>query len=444
MSYLSAHHGYQLLIDRLHKYPQGAPHSELFMKILALLFSEKEARLVSQVPFGPFSSARAALLWQLREVEAARILEGLADRSLMLDLEQENGEKLYLLPPPISGFLKYALMRVKGDASQEALSELLKQYLNVEDDFVRSLLGEGTTRLGRILVDEGSIQPQQVSRVLDYERASAAIRAARAIAVGTCACRHTQINLGRGCSADLETCLVFDSVAESLVRHGSARQIDAVECLDILQRSREQGLVQFAENAQSGISFLCNCCSCCCDQLAAARKFCNLHPVLTSNYLVRIKRDQCSGCGKCVDACPVEAIGLVSAHDPLHRWQRRAVLAPARCLGCGVCVRACSEAALFLVPRPERLVTPVDGAHRVVQMAIEGGKLQNLVWDNQALTSHRALAAILGVILRLPALQHTLAKSQLGSRYVDALVRRQATRVERELAMVERAARLRD
>ncbi|WP_246329920.1 4Fe-4S binding protein [Geomonas limicola] len=414
------------------------------MKILALLFTEKEARLVSQVPFGPFSSARMALLWQVREVEAARILDGLADRALMLDLERDNGEKLYLLPPPLHGFLKYALMRVKGDASQEALSELLKQYLNVEDEFVKSLLGVGSTRLGRIMVDEEQVPSQQVTRVFDYERSSAAIRAARAIAVGTCACRHRQINLGRGCNAELETCLVFDSVADSLVRHGNARQIDAPEGLDILQRSREQGLVQFAENTQNGISFLCNCCSCCCDHLAAARKFCHLRPVATSNFLARIKRDQCSGCGKCVDACPVEAIGLVSAHDPLYRWQRRAVLAPARCLGCGVCVRACGDAALFLVPRAERLITPVDSAHRAVQMAIEEGKLQHLVWDNQALTSHRALAAILGVILRLPSLQRSLAGSQLGSRYVDALVRRQATRVERELAMVERAARLRD
>jgi len=97
-----------------------------------------------------------------------------------------------------------------------------------------------------------------------------------------------------------------------------------------------------------------------------------------------------------------------------------------------------------LTPRAERLITPVDSAHRVVQMAIEEKKLQHLVWDNQALTSHRVLAAILGVILRLPALQRSLATSQLGSRYVDALVARQATRVKRELAMVEWAARLRD
>jgi hypothetical protein len=33
-------------------------------------------------------------------------------------------------------------------------------------------------------------------------------------------------------------------------------------------------------------------------------------------------------------------------------------------------------------------------------MAIERGKLQNLIFDNQAMASHRAMAAVLGVILK--------------------------------------------
>ena len=38
-------------------------------------------------------------------------------------------------------------------------------------------------------------------------------------------------------------------------------------------------------------------------------------------------------------------------------------------------------------------------------MAIERGKLQNLIFDNRALFSHRALGAILGVILKLPPIK---------------------------------------
>ena len=54
-------------------------------------------------------------------------------------------------------------------------------------------------------------------------------------------------------------------------------------------------------------------------------------------------------------------------------------------------------------------------------MALERGKLQNLIFDNQVLWSHRALAAMLGVILALPPVKKALASEQLGSRYLGTL-----------------------
>ena len=48
--------------------------------------------------------------------------------------------------------------------------------------------------------------------------------------------------------------------------------------------------------------------------------------------------------------------------------------------------------------------------------------MQELVFDNQAHLSHRAMAAILGVILRLPPLKQALASRQLRSRYLDRLL----------------------
>jgi len=57
-----------------------------------------------------------------------------------------------------------------------------------------------------------------------------------------------------------------------------------------------------------------------------------------------------------------------------------------------------------------------------VLMAIERGKLQNLVFDNQALASHRAMAAVLGVILKLPPLKQAMASRQMKSRYLETLI----------------------
>jgi hypothetical protein len=52
-------------------------------------------------------------------------------------------------------------------------------------------------------------------------------------------------------------------------------------------------------------------------------------------------------------------------------------------------------------------------------MAIERGKLQNLIFDNQALWNHRAMAAILGVIFKLPPFKQALASRQMKSRYLE-------------------------
>jgi hypothetical protein len=64
------------------------------------------------------------------------------------------------------------------------------------------------------------------------------------------------------------------------------------------------------------------------------------------------------------------------------------------------------------------VITPVTSTHRVVLMAIERGMLQDLIFDNQALASHRVMAAILGGILRLPPIQQAMASEQMRSRYL--------------------------
>jgi len=231
-------------------------------------------------------------------------------------------------------------------------------------------------------------------------------------------------HLGRVCSAPLEICMTFNTTAASLVRHGFARAVDPAEGLSLLQQAYDCNLVQFGENVQSRVGFICNCCGCCCEAMIAARRFGILHPVHTTNFIPETDAAACTGCGECAAVCPVEAMTLVSANDPAHVKKKRAKLDENLCLGCGVCVRHCKTQSLRLRSRSERVITPLNSTHKAVLMAIERGKLQNLIFDNQALASHRAMAAILGVILRLPPIKQAMASRQMKSRYLETLIAR--------------------
>jgi ferredoxin len=424
-----AHHtvrsGYLELVERLNRFPQGAPPSELLFKILQMLFSEREAGLVALLPIKPFDRATAARIWKMPEPQAGQILDELADRGILLDI-LGNGKQLYVLPPPMAGFFEFSMMRVREDIDQKLLSELFYQYLNVEEDFIKALFQGGETELGRAFVNETALSDDVALRVLDYERASEIIRTASHIGVGVCYCRHKMEHLDRACDSPMNICMTFNNVASSLTRHAIARPIDAPECLDLLEEARERRLVQFGENVQRGVSFICNCCGCCCEAMIAARRFGILNTIQTTNFLPRLDPDTCNGCGKCVAACPVEAMSLVSANDPAKPKKKGSRLDESICLGCGVCVTVCPQRGIRLEPRGERVISPVDSTHRVVRMAIERGMLQELIFDNRALMSHRAMAAILGVILKLPPVKRAMASEQVKSRYLERLIRKRA------------------
>ena len=422
-----AHHtvksGYVELVDRLNRFPQGAPPSELLYKILEMLYSEKEAKLVSLLPIRPFSAEKAARVWGKDPGTSQKILDELCSRAILMDME-ENGHRIYCLPPPMAGFFEFSLMRLRNDIDQKVLSELFYQYLNVEQDFIKELFLKGETKLGRVFVHEPVLSKRNEFRVLDYERATRVIQTASSIGISICYCRHKMSHVGRDCDAPKEICMTFNITAASLIKHGFAKKVGASECLELLNKAYEHNLVQFGDNVREGVNFICNCCGCCCEAMIAARKFAIFHPVHTTNFIPDIQEAACTGCQKCVTVCPVEAMALVSAGDPHHPKRKKASLNAEICLGCGVCARVCPVDCISLRSREQRVVTPLNTAHRVVLMAIEQGKLQHLIFDNQMSKSHRAMATVLGVIVNLPPLKQAMASRQMKSVYLDTLIQR--------------------
>ena len=405
--------GYQQISDRLNLFPQGAPPSEYLFKILKVLMKEKEAEMISQLPIKPFDAAMAARILHLTQEDAVKVLDELASRALLVDVRKPDGNTMYMLPPPMAGFFEFSLMRVRTDIDQKMLSELFYQYLNVEEDFVRDLFVKGETKLTRAFVNEDSLPKDQELHILDYERASSMIKNASDHGVGLCYCRHKMEHMGMACDAPMEICMTLGNVATSLIRHGHARQTSVHEMMGLLEKAWDHNLVQIGENQQAEVPFICNCCGCCCEALLAVKRFGTTHAINTTNFLPVVNAQLCTGCNRCVKACPMDAIKIVEG---------KAVVDEEVCIGCGLCARACNRGALQMTAREKRVITPVNSVHRVALMAIERGTLQNLIFDNQAYMSHRAMAALFGAVLKLPPVKRLMATDQVRSKYLVSLI----------------------
>jgi Na+-translocating ferredoxin:NAD+ oxidoreductase subunit B len=138
------------------------------------------------------------------------------------------------------------------------------------------------------------------------------------------------------------SCISVGKVADYLIAHefSDAKRITKEQCRQILEACNEGGLVQNVNNFVEGLQFICNCCPCCCTVVQQAKQLGPATAFNTANFAPAVDGGSCTGCGACVERCPMGAISL--AEDVA------AVDADA-CLGCGHCVPVCPVEALTMV-----------------------------------------------------------------------------------------------
>jgi Na+-translocating ferredoxin:NAD+ oxidoreductase RNF subunit RnfB len=405
---------YGRLQKRLDRYPIGAPPAPALYEILRRLYSEEEAEIACRLPIR-FTDIRGIATRTGRSPEELRpVLDRMAEKGLVMDFEH-RGKVEYILSPTLLGFFEFAFMRVRDDIPQKELAHYMMQYVHDEPEFVRSIFA-GKVMPGRTLVHEDTVDPQDLPRVLDHDRASHLIENAKMCAVSLCFCRHAAEHEGRNCDRPMEVCTTFNAAAEFLVRRGLARKIDREEAKDLFARTREAGLVHISDNVKKRPAYVCHCCGCCCGMLSAINRFQLFDAVVTSPFLASAGPGTCNGCGLCAKKCPIHAIEIRGEKPDAKADVRRDI-----CLGCGVCRMACTRGAIRMEPRKERILVPENAWERTVIMAIEQGKFQNLLFDDFDRLDHAILRAITRIVTALPPVKKALLSRQVQSRFFRAL-----------------------
>jgi Fe-S-cluster-containing hydrogenase component 2 len=326
---------------------------------------------------------------------------------------RDNGY-FYALSPFVFGFFEFTMMRVGPDLPYRTWAKLLHDYLSDDGSIYKANFSHGEILgIGRTVPHEETVigvTAENSSEILDYESALALVDRSSAAAVGICSCRHEKLHTDtKTCKFDLETCLSFGEGANFLVRHNLARPLSKEEAKASLARGKAAGLVLIADNVRKDVSFICQCCGCCCGMLQGINKFGFLNAVTTSNYIAHIEIPQCTGCGKCARVCPVKAISMT---------QKIPAIDNERCLGCGVCATLCTFKAIQLHPRAKRAYHPEDFFERALISNLELGTLQNFVFNNPNSKKQEFLRLITGAFLRLPPVRQTLVSDLFRSRFL--------------------------
>jgi len=407
-------------IDNL---PLRAPWNEKFYELLKSLYSEKEADVVVKMPYGMSDLDRIAQVTKYEKSELQKILEGLCSKGLVMDMWVNDAYR-YMPSPIMIGIFEFSMMRTGGGVDSKALAHLFQQYLSHNDGEIYAMNTKNGKRVSviRALPHLETIDASEYMEVLDYEKATSIIESFEKFSIGLCSCRHEKFHVGeKKCDVPLDKCSSFGGAADYLIRNKLAKEVSKSEMLENLAQSVEMKLVLCADNVKRNVTFICHCCKDCCNALAGISKFGYPNTVVTSNFIAKNRPDICVGCGKCAEACPIDAIKMVPIDQPQTKKKKDAVIDSSICLGCGVCALSCKKGAVTLTKREKRVLHPETTFERAILQCLERGTLQNQIFDNPQSITQKFMRGFVGGFLRLPPVKAALMSDTLRSSFLNAM-----------------------
>ncbi|MCB2228582.1 MAG: 4Fe-4S binding protein [Desulfarculaceae bacterium] len=351
-----AQDAYESLAKNLDRAPLGAPQGPELMAILRELFTPAEAGLAALMPFRPKKAAKLADEAGLPQDEAHALLDAMAAKGLVYRRRARQGN-YYSLLPMAPGMAEAQFWASAPGAAKRRMAALFEAYY---EPGVGKAFAEAPTPYSRVIPVGRAVANSQ--EILPLERAEELIRQHEHLALTNCYCREQAHELGQGCDAPLDVCMIFGSFAEFAVEQGWARKASQDDLLDALERAEKAGLVHVVDNVAQNVNFLCNCCGDCCMFLQTITRLNKLGGVSQAAYLAMVDSEACVACGECEAICQVAAIMVDDETAEVNEEL---------CLGCGLCVTACPSEAINMSRRPAR---PVPAHHGELMASIAAAR----------------------------------------------------------------------
>ncbi|MFX0022210.1 MAG: ATP-binding protein [Candidatus Hermodarchaeota archaeon] len=357
--------------------PIPFPINDTMIQLLKILINEEQLDFILAFKNKPSQTMEELKLSsKMSENQINSHVEKLAKKGFIFNQPSSKGIMVYRLMPLVSvGAFEYTFMKkIEFDEENKELANLFEKFFNEMADFVQQNYDPILTLFQRMpptdrtipllanTVDGEEIQitinkeletPQE--KIMTSQNVEEIINKFDEIAVGHCFCRHHQDLLSNPCKQTeiKENCFTFGKSARYVAEQGFGRMISKDEALSILEASKKDGLVHKAFHPHSDISKLetsiCNCCKCCCGTLDWWR-IGSMPMINSTNYLAKIDKNKCIGCGTCLEKCPVDAI---QGDD-----NNKAEVDSELCIGCGVCAYFCPENAIKLLESPRTVFVP--------------------------------------------------------------------------------------
>ncbi len=347
----------RILVD---SHISGCPPAPEIDEILRILFTPEEAKVALGLGFKPAAAADIAGRTGTDAETARLLLESLADKGLVFSRDKE-GQRGYAILPVMPGLFEFPFM--KGVRTDE-IDRLAKLWQGYFPTLARGFGAPGTS-FSRVLPLQEEIDNRP--GVLTYEKVYELIDKAKVTGIAHCACRESE----QACDAPTEACMLFDETCDFLVERGFARYLSKDEMKEKLREFDEAGLVHQINNSQDRLTFVCNCCPCCCGLLRTLTEFGNANVLTASAYVPVVTEELCVGCATCVEErCPMGALEVVEEAVRLDEG---------RCIGCGLCVTGCPNGALSLERQREVPAPPETRAEMAMRILTSQDKLDDFM-----------------------------------------------------------------